>query len=209
MTWVAVTGWIVYVLVAFVLRTLVQLRTTGSSGIVGLRPGAGALERIAGVLVVGAFALAPVAPFVGEPIADTALLGGTVVAVATAGTFAAQLTMAGSWRIGVDPSERTELVTRGLFALVRNPIFSFMILAATGIALSCPTPLALVAPALLLVGLELQVRIVEEPYLARVHGEAYLAYARRVGRFVPWIGRLRSPGARIAEFDPRSSTRAP
>ncbi len=112
------------------------------------------------------------------------------IALATAGTFVAQLVMARSWRIGVDPSERTELVTRGLFAVVRNPIFSFMILASAGMALACPTPLSLVAPLLLLVALELQVRIVEEPYLARTHGEDYLRYARRVGRFVPWVGRL-------------------
>jgi protein-S-isoprenylcysteine O-methyltransferase Ste14 len=39
--------------------------------------------------------------------------------------------MGASWRIGVDPSERTDLVTGGAFALVRNPIFSAMLL--TGI----------------------------------------------------------------------------
>ena len=190
MTWVAVTGWIVYVLVAFVLRTLIQLRDTGSSGFVGLRPGAGMLERVAGGLMIAAFALSLVGPFVGAPLFDTALVGAIVIALATAGTFVAQLVMARSWRIGVDPSERTELVTRGLFAVVRNPIFSFMILASAGMALACPTPLSLVAPLLLLVALELQVRIVEEPYLARTHGEDYLRYARRVGRFVPWVGRL-------------------
>ena len=41
-------------------------------------------------------------------------------------------------------------------------------------------------------GLELQVRSVEEPYLLRTHGDAYRAYASRVGRFVPGIGRLAS-----------------
>jgi protein-S-isoprenylcysteine O-methyltransferase Ste14 len=30
----------------------------------------------------------------------------------------------------------------------------------------------------------------EERHLLRVHGEAYRAYAARVGRFVPWMGRL-------------------
>jgi protein-S-isoprenylcysteine O-methyltransferase Ste14 len=38
--------------------------------------------------------------------------------------------------------------------------------------------------------LELQVRAVEEPYLIRSHGDAYRAYAARVGRFLPGIGRL-------------------
>jgi protein-S-isoprenylcysteine O-methyltransferase Ste14 len=187
---VALIGWLVYVLVAFVLRTVVQLRATGSSGFVGLRRNAGAIERLAGAAMLASFALSLVAPFVGEPLADTAGLGGATIALATAGTFAAQLTMASSWRIGVDERERTELVTGGMFAIVRNPIFSLMVLASIGFALACPTPLALLAPPLLALGLALQVRLVEEPYLARTHGDAYREYARRVGRFLPWIGRL-------------------
>jgi protein-S-isoprenylcysteine O-methyltransferase Ste14 len=47
-----------------------------------------------------------------------------------------------------------------------------------------------VALALTLLGIEMQVRAVEEPYLKRIHGEAYLHYAKRVGRFVPGFGRL-------------------
>ena len=46
-------------------------------------------------------------------------------------------------------------------------------------------------PVLHVVALELQTRLVEEPYLRRVHGAAYEEYARRVGRFVPGVGRLR------------------
>jgi protein-S-isoprenylcysteine O-methyltransferase Ste14 len=42
----------------------------------------------------------------------------------------------------------------------------------------------------IVVSVELQTRLVEEPYLTRSHGEAYLDYARRAGRFVPRIGRL-------------------
>jgi protein-S-isoprenylcysteine O-methyltransferase Ste14 len=38
---------------------------------------------------------------------------------------------------------------------------------------------------------QVQVRLVEEPYLLRVHGDAYRAYAARTGRFVPGVGRLR------------------
>ena len=61
-----------------------------------------------------------------------------------------------------------------------------------GIALVVPNLLA----ALMLVGIvvaqQIQVRLVEEPYLLRVHGETYRRYAARTGRFVPGIGRLRS-----------------
>lgn len=196
---VAVLGWIVYAFVAFVLRSLIQLRQTGSTGFVGLRKGAGALERFAGLSMILAFALSLIGPFVGAPVANTTWLGALLIALATFGTFRAQLEMSRSWRIGVDPDEKTELITHGLFARVRNPIFSFMILASVGFALACPTPLALLAPPLLFVALELQVRLVEEPYLARAHGESYLAYARRVGRFVPGIGRLQHASGEAAQ----------
>jgi protein-S-isoprenylcysteine O-methyltransferase Ste14 len=40
-----------------------------------------------------------------------------------------------------------------------------------------------------LTAMEIQVRFVEEPYLERVHGDAYRRYAARTGRFLPGIGR--------------------
>ncbi len=85
----------------------------------------------------------------------------------------AQQGMGRSWRIGVDPSENTELVTGGLFALARNPIFTGMIAAQAGTVLLAPTGLGLVGAILLLLACELQVRKVEEPYLVRTHGRSY------------------------------------
>lgn len=46
--------------------------------------------------------------------------------------LAAQQAMGRSWRIGVDTDERTELVTEGVFGLVRNPVFTAMIVAVGG-----------------------------------------------------------------------------
>ena len=74
--------------------------------------------------------------------------------------------MGDSWRIGVDPGERTELVTAGPFAVVRNPIFAAMIPTALGLALLVPSVIAIAGFAALVGALELQVRVVEEPYLA-------------------------------------------
>lgn len=46
-----------------------------------------------------------------------------------------------SWRIGVDPDERTELVTDGIFRFSRNPIYVFMVVAWLGFGLlSRPRP---------------------------------------------------------------------
>ena len=98
--------------------------------------------------------------------------------------------MGRSWRIGVDEQERTELVCTGPFALVRNPIYTGMIAAVLGLALLVPNVIAAASVALLLAALEVQTRLVEEPYLLRVHGSSYGSWASRTGRFLPGVGRL-------------------
>ena len=95
-----------------------------------------------------------------------------------------------AWRIGVRETERTALVAGGPFRWVRNPIYSSMLLVALGLALAAPNVLSALALVALLIALELQVRLVEEPYLTRVHGTSYRDYASRTGRFVPGWGRL-------------------
>ena len=106
-------------------------------------------------------------------------------------TTISQLQMRDSWRIGVDEREVTKLVTSGIFAYVRNPIFSGLLLVSAGILLILPSvfsALALVSAVLLV---EYQVRYNEEPYLKRVHGHAYASYGSAVGRFIPRVGCFR------------------
>jgi protein-S-isoprenylcysteine O-methyltransferase Ste14 len=181
---------------AFGWRTWWQLRTTGRSGFAGISRGS-ALERIGGALFVVALALgvaAPVLALTGSApalFAARPVLGCALYAIGLGVTLWAQWTMGASWRIGVDPSERTQLVTSGAFSFARNPIFTGMLGVALGLALLLPNGPAIAAVASLGIALELQVRLVEEPYLIAEHGEAYLGWARRVGRFVPGMGRLR------------------
>ena len=182
-------------------RVAIQLRRTGSTGLVGLREGAGPADLLSGILFVGGIAMGIASPVLVlndalEPISalDVDPVGVIGIVLAAAGglaVFAAQLGMGESWRIGVSDEQRTELVTGGWFSLVRNPIYSAMILALLGFALMVPTWLGFAAVIAVAAGLEVQVRAVEEPYLRRTHGEAYRDYASRVGRFVPGIGRRR------------------
>lgn len=184
----------------FGVRIALQVRRTGSTGVIGLDRTAGSLGQFAGVLFATSLAMGALAPALAllgvlEPI--PALDGpvghavGLVLAVGGIGlTFGAQLAMGDAWRIGVDPEERTELVTDGPFGLVRNPIYSAMIPTVFGLVLMVPNVIAILAIVCLVTALELQVRLVEEPHLLRAHGEAYADYAASVGRFVPGIGFL-------------------
>jgi protein-S-isoprenylcysteine O-methyltransferase Ste14 len=103
-------------------------------------------------------------------------------------TLVSQQQMGDSWRVGVDGRETTQLITGGLFSLVRNPIFTGMAMAVLGLLMMAPNFLSAAAFVSLLVGVEMQVRWIEEPYLIRLHGARYLAYARTVGRFLPRVG---------------------
>jgi protein-S-isoprenylcysteine O-methyltransferase Ste14 len=188
------------VLTLFV-RVAIQLRRTGKTGLIGLRRNAGLLDVLSGILFIGGMAMSVVSLELVlqdslEPIdaLDTGALH--VIGIVLAGlggsaVFLAQLGMGASWRIGVSDEERTALVTTGWFSIVRNPIYSAMIVGWTGFALLVPTWLAFAGVVVIAAGLELQVRVVEEPYLIRTHGNEYEAYASRVGRFIPGVGDLK------------------
>lgn len=197
----ALAFYALFLLLAFGLRTLIQLRRTGSSGFYGISGRPGSAEWVGGVLFVVAIALGVAAPALDllDVLDPIDALDGEFGHAAGGGLFfggffatlMAQLAMGDSWRIGVDESERTELVTTGPFTAVRNPIFSGMIPVAVGLALLVPNVIALLAVVALIAALEIQTRLVEEPYLLRAHGEAYRSYAARAGRFFPLVGRLR------------------
>lgn len=199
----ALALYVLYLALAFGLRTLIQIRRTGSTGFHGLGGKPLSAEWIAGIgftlaLLVGAAAPVLALLDVVEPISTldttTAHVLGLVLAVGgIAATFRAQIAMGTSWRIGVDPNDRTQLVTAGPFAVVRNPIFAAMLPTALGLTLLVPSWVSLLGLAGLVAALELQVRVVEEPYLLKAHGRAYADYAARVGRFFPGVGRLRLP----------------
>jgi protein-S-isoprenylcysteine O-methyltransferase Ste14 len=199
MEWLALALFALYVLVGFGIRTAVQVRRTGDSGFRGLSGSPGTAEWWAGILFVAALVAAVAGPVAGllglrsvgwlaEPW--VAAVGVSLTLAGVLGTFLTQLAMGESWRVGVDEDERTALVVDGPFALVRNPIFTAMLVTGAGIALVVPNVIALLGWALLLVAIELQVRVVEEPYLRRHHGDGYVGYLAAVGRFVPGIGRV-------------------
>ena len=197
---IALGLYLVYLAVAFGLRTWIQIRRTGSSGFKGVSGRPGSLEWTAGVLFVIAIAIGVAAPVldVYDVLDPIEALDSDGVVVAGIGLFAvglgltlyAQIAMGASWRIGVDEAERTALVTDGPFAVVRNPIFSAMLPTSLGLTLVVPNVVAILGFISLVIALEIQVRLVEEPYLLRVHGQAYRDYASRTGRFVPGLGRL-------------------
>lgn len=198
----AIVLWVVYLVISLGVRLIIQLRMTGKSGFVLHRRRASGPQMFASTLFVGSLLAGFVSPILAASAVESSLWAvwawpTSVMALGVIGwlcgvslAFASQLTLGRSWRIGVDAAERTELITHGVFSIVRNPIFCALFLTALSLALVCPTPLAFCACAVQAVALEIQVRAVEEPYLVQTHGEAYRKYASRVGRFLPRLGLL-------------------
>lgn len=194
--------------VVFGVRTWLHYRRTGSSGFHGISGKPGSLPWIAGMLFVLALVLGVAAPAlafaaivavpVGPAVTIASAVGVVVAVVGFAGVLAAQTGMGASWRIGVDEGECTHLVTGGAFGLARNPIFTAMIASQVGLTLMVPNVVSLAALGCLVTAVQLQVRLIEEPYLRRVHGLAYTEYASRTGRFFPGLGRWPAPARRSA-----------
>jgi protein-S-isoprenylcysteine O-methyltransferase Ste14 len=65
-----------------------------------------------------------------------------------------------------------------------------MLVCIAGFTLMVPTRISLVMLAGAAIAIRRQVAM-EERYLTQNHGDAYRRYARDVGRFLPWLGRLR------------------
>jgi protein-S-isoprenylcysteine O-methyltransferase Ste14 len=187
---------VVFYAIAFGLRTWQHLRATGSTGFRGVSGRPGSVEWLGGVLFAAGIALSLAAalgeavgwvPPLWEPGSASVALGIVITLAGIVATYVAQVSMGDAWRIGVQEGERTRLVADGPFAVVRNPIFSCMLLTAAGLVVLMPNWLSVASFAALLAAVELQVRFVEEPYLLRAHGQTYRDYCSRVGRFVPGL----------------------
>ncbi len=100
--------------------------------------------------------------------------------------------MGDSWRVDVSDEDVAAMITTGPFGVCRNPIYTSIMVVAVGAALMVPNWVTLAGVPMVLLSFELMVRRVEEPFMSRSHGDEFARYASRVGRFAPYIGRMRN-----------------
>jgi len=96
----------------------------------------------------------------------------------------AQVQMGRSWRIGVQQSESTDLISSGLYSKSRNPIYFGILLYWLAMCVTLPQPEIWLCAAICWLSIELIVRTIEEPYLQRVHGAAFEDYCRTTRRYL-------------------------
>lgn len=78
------------------------------------------------------------------------------------------------------------LVTTGVYAQVRNPIYSAFLIACTGALLLYGNILLLFLPFLFWGFLTVLMKGTEEKWLRELYGKEYEEYCRRVNRCIPW-----------------------
>ncbi len=92
-----------------------------------------------------------------------------------------------SWRVGIAKNQRTELISEGIYAYIRNPYFLSYYIMFFGLLLIRPS---IIQFALLIVTVAIFHRMVlkEEIHLMSMHGEEYRTYKNKTGRYIPRIG---------------------
>lgn len=190
------TYFIIYFGVAFVLKSVVVAKRIGKNplvlpkddsayGLIGLYF---KLTLIAMFIYVLAYAFFPTwhdnfLPIVQFNNQTVKYIGLALLFISLVWTVIAQGHMKNSWRIGIDTDTKTELVTSGLFSVSRNPIFFGMILSLVGLFFTTPNALTLIFLILGYVLIQIQIRL-EEEFLTKEHGQAYIGYKQKVRRLI-------------------------
>lgn len=98
----------------------------------------------------------------------------------------ARFYLGGNWSGAVSVKVGHELIRTGPYAWVRHPIYSGLLVALFGTALSRARPIGFLAIALFLIAFWIKSRM-EEEFMRKTFGEQYLEYTRETGALIPKI----------------------
>ena len=113
------------------------------------------------------------------------VLGAILIVLGFVVCILALASIGDSWRLGIDDRRPGKLVTTGIYALCRNPIYVFFDLYFIGTFLVNGALIFLLFALFVTANLHYQI-LEEERFLTRVHGPTYLAYRTRTGRYMTW-----------------------
>jgi len=92
--------------------------------------------------------------------------------------------MKNNWRAGVQKKDNTELVTDGIYSISRNPAFLGFDLMYIGILMTFFNWYLFLFTTIALLLFHLQIVNVEEDFLIERFGDEYLAYRKKVCRYI-------------------------
>jgi protein-S-isoprenylcysteine O-methyltransferase Ste14 len=137
-------------------------------------------------------------------------LGLIMMCAGYAGTLWCYVAMGNAWRMGVNRTEKTDLVRRGPYHFVRHPIYLCQVVMVAAIAVLLPSILSLIILIIHLLCVLIKAAD-EESHLRSLLGQSYEAYCAHTGAWIPPLLRKRSPAASLsaADRDPEKSAKQP
>jgi len=81
---------------------------------------------------------------------------------------------------------KNELVTTGVYAYVRNPVYSAFMFVCTGVLLIYGNLVLLLLPIFYWGFMTVLMKSTEEKWLEDLYGQEYIQYLQRVNRCIPW-----------------------
>ena len=126
-------------------------------------------------------------PFLWNPfwldLLPAQILGVLVILAGDALFVWALASFGNSWRIGIDEKSAGALITKGVFAISRNPIYMFIDLYFLGTFLVNGKLIFLIFAIITIFALHYQI-LQEEKFLSNRYGQAYRDYCTKAGRYI-------------------------
>lgn len=113
----------------------------------------------------------------------TRIAGVCIAVIGVAVFITSVVTMRDSWRAGVSKTDKTDLVTNGIYRFSRNPAFLGFDLVYLGVLLLFFNWILCTVSVLAMIMFQLQIVNVEEDFLIDTFGEEYLQYMKKVCRY--------------------------
>ena len=190
------TYFIVYILIVFVLRTILLKKKTGINAITfdkaddahGFNGKMFLIIALTEFAVVSIYALKNdwyeyMLPFWYLESAILQNIGWILLLISLPIVWISQSQMASSWRVGIDKINTSKLVTNGIFSISRNPIFLGVIVANIGLFFVIPNAFTLMIISLSTLCINTQIRV-EEAFLRNEFGAQYIEYSKKVRRWI-------------------------
>ena len=81
---------------------------------------------------------------------------------------------------------KNELITTGVYAYVRNPVYSAFMFVCTGVLMIYGNLVLLLLPIIYWGFMTVLMKSTEEKWLEDLYGQEYIQYLQRVNRCIPW-----------------------
>ena len=90
-----------------------------------------------------------------------------------------------------DMVTENKLITTGVYGIVRNPVYSAILLVCTGVIFIVNNVVLFIVPIICWIYITVFLILTEEKWLVERYGQEYEEYCKKVNRCIPWFQRCK------------------